>query len=195
MHIFLYAYPLFPQRVHKYALLKTAGFAGTQTQGIPHHLMMASFDPAREEEINHMLQQVCGTTPCFSLPFHHIGLFGLKVLFLAPDVNAELLSLHQKLSLGQPDGENGWSAHATLLIDEPEAILKALPIVADHFKGFTAEVKVSPSMSFFRPALSRNTRFKRFPKHRRHIAPTSHPRHGTGIRRLSPHYRRSPRTR
>ena len=135
--------------MHKYDLLKTAGFVGTQTQGIPHHLTMASFDSAREDEINRMLRQVCGTTPCFSLPFHHIGLFGLKVLFLAPDVNAELLSLHQKLSLGQSDGENGWSAHATLLIDEPEVILKALPIVADPFKGFTAEVKSVSLYEFF----------------------------------------------
>ncbi len=130
-------------------LLKQAGFSGTQTQGIPHHFTMASFDPAREDEINHMLRQVCGATPCFSLPFHHIGLFGLKVLFLAPDVNEELLSLHQKLSLGQPDGKNGWSAHVTLLIDAPEEILKALPIVAEHFNGFMARVKSVSLYEFF----------------------------------------------
>ena len=41
-------------------LLKQAGFSGAQTQDIPHHLTMASFATAREEEIKRMLRQVCG---------------------------------------------------------------------------------------------------------------------------------------
>ncbi|MDD4680983.1 MAG: 2'-5' RNA ligase, partial [Clostridia bacterium] len=46
-------------------------------------------------------------------------------------------------------GAYNWTAHATLLIDEPEKILKALLIVAKNFKPFKARIESIGLYEFF----------------------------------------------
>ncbi|KUO76395.1 MAG: hypothetical protein APF77_06770 [Clostridia bacterium BRH_c25] len=122
---------------------------GYQTPNIPHHITLASFDIDHEDEIKQMLQDVSANTKSFNLDFNHIGLFGLKVLFLAPDVNYELLELLRKFDEVCIKDNNGWTAHTTILIDEAENIQKALPIVAHSFQHINARVTSLSLYEFF----------------------------------------------
>lgn len=123
-----------------YNTLKRTGFNGKQTLNIPYHITLASFDPARESEIQQRLENVSAAAKRFRLKFNHFGLFGLNVLFYAPDVNAQLLELYRIVS-GDEDYSNDWTAHTTVLIDEPETVLRALPIVSRHLNCFEAQVE------------------------------------------------------
>jgi 2'-5' RNA ligase len=122
-------------------IINESGIVGTQTPDIPHHITLAYYDLDRKDEVKQLLQSVCETTPGFDLSFNHIGLFGLKVLFLAPDVNEELLGLHRKFDVNSIHEAHGWTAHATLLIDEAENIHRALDLVANNFQQLKARVE------------------------------------------------------
>lgn len=122
-------------------ILNEAGIVGKQTPGIPHHITLAYFDVNQEFEVKQLLRDVCAKTVCFDLTFNHIGLFGLKVLFLAPNVNHELLEFHKSFEKNCIEDDMEWTAHATILIDEAENIRKALPLVAQNFQKLKARVE------------------------------------------------------
>ncbi|MGI6200729.1 MAG: 2'-5' RNA ligase family protein [Christensenellales bacterium] len=131
--------------------LSAQGLTGRQTPGIPHHLTLGSFPMEREADLAERLARVCGQRRALSLCMGHIGLFGREVLFVAPNANEELLALRAALC-GQPcRGAHPWAPHATVLIDQPEAILRALPALTEAFEPFTARV-VSVSLYAFFPA-------------------------------------------
>jgi 2'-5' RNA ligase len=132
-----------------YHTINEAGIIGKQTPNLPHHITLASFDTSRVDEIKELLQEVCARTKSFDLSFNHIGLFGLKVLFLAPDVNYELLELHKELDREGVKNSQGWTAHTTILIDEPEIIQKALPLVTENFKQLNSRVESVSLYEFF----------------------------------------------
>lgn len=122
------------------SLLRAQGFTGQQSPNLPHHITLCVEKLENEARLRAHLQQVCSRTRRFELPFNHIGLFGLKVLFLAPDVNRDLLDLYEQVCLDGPSGQD-WTAHATLWIDESPVILKALPLIAGHFSSIRARVE------------------------------------------------------
>jgi 2'-5' RNA ligase len=126
-----------------------AGIVGKQTPDIPHHITLAYFDTNCEDEIKQLLQDVCAKTKSFDLAFNHIGLFGLKVMFLAPDVNYQLLELHKSFDKDCIKNNSGWTAHATILIDEAENIQKAIPLVAQNFQELNARVEGVSLYEFF----------------------------------------------
>ena len=132
-----------------YHTINEVGIIGKQTPNLPHHITLAYFDTSREDEIKELLQEVCARTKSFDLSFNHIGLFGLKVLFLAPDVNYELLELHKELDRDGVKSSQGWTAHTTILIDEPEIIQKALPLVTQNFKQLNGRVESVSLYEFF----------------------------------------------
>lgn len=125
------------------------GIIGKQTPNLPHHITIASFDISQEDEVKQLLQAVSSKTKSFNLEFNHIGLFGLKVLFLAPDVNYELLELHKNFERFEMKNSRGWTAHATILIDDSENIQRALPIVAQNFQQLKAKVQSLSLYEFF----------------------------------------------
>lgn len=130
-------------------IIKEAGIVGKQTPDIPHHITLSYYDTNREEEIKELLKDVCSKTRSFDLSFNHIGLFGLNVMFLAPDVNYELLDLHKNFDKDCIMSSKGWTAHATILIDEAENIQKTLPMVAQNFAQLTSKVKSVSLYEFF----------------------------------------------
>jgi 2'-5' RNA ligase len=132
-------------------MLQRHGFTGKQTKDIPYHFTLGSYDINAENQTIEKLKQVCAKTDCIDIKLSHIGLFGLKVLFIEPNVNFELLNLTRSFFPDCGNGSHPWTAHATLLIDEPEIILKALPIVAENFKPFRAKI-TSVSLYEFFPA-------------------------------------------
>jgi len=58
------------------------------------------------------------------------------------------------------NGYHPWTAHATLLLGEPETILKALPIVVENFKPFEAQIESVALYEFFPARLIMECRFK-----------------------------------
>lgn len=131
------------------ALLKSAGFFGSQTQGIPHHLTLCRYDPSQEADACRKLAALCEGTSTFPVLLGHIGLFGLRVLFLAPEPNERLLKLVREASTDSLDAADAWAGHATLLIDEDAAILRALPLVAANFSGLQARITGISLYEFF----------------------------------------------
>ena len=130
-------------------IINQEGIIGKQTPNLPHHITLASFDISQEDEVKQLLQVICSKTESFNLEFNHIGLFGLKVLFLAPDVNYELLELHKNFDRFEIKNSRGWTAHATILIDDAENIQRALPIVAQNFQQLKAKVQSLSLYEFF----------------------------------------------
>ena len=95
------------------------------------------------------LDRVCSETACIDIKMDHIGLFGLSCLFIEPNINFELLGLQKKFFDDCGNGIHPWTAHATLLIDAPEAILKAIPLVAKIFQPFEARIESIALYEFF----------------------------------------------
>ena len=131
-------------------LLHKLGIDVKRPPKVPYHITLGAFELHREEDIQKRVEEVCGRVPRFSITYNHIGLFGLNVLFFGPDVNLELLTLQQPFKADRIK-DHEWTAHTTLMMDEPEVILKALPIVAEQFTGFHATVE-SVSLYEFWPS-------------------------------------------
>ena len=112
------------------------GFVGTHTKNIPQHITLGSFPPDQESAIIHLLQEVSKQTKAFDVTFNHIGVFGgSRVLFVAPDANGQLLRLKERFG-----DSYGWTPHTTMLIDQPDIILEALPFVLSEFSSFSGKV-------------------------------------------------------
>lgn len=117
-------------------LLYQQGYDGTHTKNLPQHITLGTFSVEREEEVIQLLKNTANVTAQFSITFNYIGVFGGgNVLFVAPDTNKELLSLKEVFG----DSEN-WTPHTTMLINEPNVIYTALPIVVENFKAFRGKV-------------------------------------------------------
>jgi 2'-5' RNA ligase len=121
-------------------LLLDNGFVGKQTPNLPYHITLGSFDTSQEELLKEKLEMVSQQFHSFDIKLSNIGLFGLDVLFIAPSVNHQLLTLQQCFNNDYADGF-GWTAHTTMLIDDKEIIQKALPYVANKFRSFTGRIE------------------------------------------------------
>lgn len=122
-------------------LLYDNGLIGTQTPGIPPHITIALYEPSLENEVKELAETVSTKTKSLDMSLSHIGLFGLKVLFLGPNVNHELLTLHEALAVNNVQSVRGWTPHATLLIDEPDNIHKALDLVSQNFQQIKGRIQ------------------------------------------------------
>jgi 2'-5' RNA ligase len=121
-------------------VLSDNGFIGKQTHNLPNHITLGSFDISQEEMLKEKIREISTKIHSFDIKLNNIGLFGLDVLFIAPSVNHELLNLQQHFNNDFADGF-GWTAHTTMLIDDNETIQRALPYVANNFKGFTGKIE------------------------------------------------------
>ena len=105
-----------------YDALQNAGFTGTQTPGLRHHISLATFPLDREEEARQVLHQAAARFAPLTVAIRHIGVMpGGKVLFAAPDMCPELTALQRACGENVLNGYP-WLPHTTLLID-----LKPLP--------------------------------------------------------------------
>ena len=129
-------------------ILLDNGLTGKQTLNLPNHITLGTFDISQEEVIKEKVEMVSKKIHKFHINLSSIGLFGLNVLFISPSVNHELLDLQQYFNNNSVN-ELAWTPHSTLLIDDNEKILKALPIVADNFQSFTATIESISLYEFF----------------------------------------------
>lgn len=126
--------------------LYEAGFIGRQTPDLPAHITLGIFTPTKEVKLKRKLAEVCEVTERIRISLSNIGLFGLDVLFIAPNVTHELLNLR-----GSFDDGLEWTPHTTMLIDDSEVIKRAVPVVAANFVPFAGYIE-SVSLYEFWPA-------------------------------------------
>jgi 2'-5' RNA ligase len=132
-----------------YSVLTAQGLIGQQTKGIPCHFTLGDVETERETAIVARAEEICADFTPIEFRMDHVGLFGLKVLFLEPNMNFELLQLQSALFPGCGHGYTPWTAHGTILLDEPENILKAVPLVAERFEPFAARIESVAIYEFF----------------------------------------------
>lgn len=121
------------------------GFIGTHTKNLPQHITLGSFPIDKEDELKNLLQELSKQINPFEITFNHIGIFGgSNVLFVAPDPNYELIELKERFG----DSYN-WTPHTTMLIDNPDTIYKALPLVMNEFSAFDGKVTSLHLYEFF----------------------------------------------
>jgi len=120
--------------------LVRAGFVGRQTANLPNHITLGTFELDKEHELVKRIKQVAGNTHKIQTSFNNIGLFGMEVLFIAPSVTHELLDLQKEFNNQFAYGKS-WAAHTTMLIDNPDVIQKALPVVSDNFTPFSGYIE------------------------------------------------------
>ena len=124
-----------------YKELQNAGFDGEQTHGLPFHISLACYSLGREAEVKELVHRLAEDFAQVPVYISHVGVFpGGKVLFGAPDMSPELLALHDA-SVGVESIQDFiWTPHATMIIDEPDVIAKALPIFAKSFVPFAGKI-------------------------------------------------------
>ena len=123
-----------------YRTLKGAGFTGTQTPGLPYHISLATFPTDEERSAAAITRKAAGEFSPVPVHISHIGIFAPgKVLFAAPETNRELAALHDVCET-HPDPQKPWTPHVTLLIDEPETVSAAVPLLVKSFRPFVAHI-------------------------------------------------------
>lgn len=120
--------------------LNKAGFVGKQTLGLPHHITMSTYTLDKEAEAVELMKKVAAGHAPFEVHLSHIGMFeGGSVLFAGPERNLELDRLHDACDLGVVQ-EHPWTPHTTILIDEPDVIQSALPLVVKSFHPLVGKI-------------------------------------------------------
>jgi len=123
-----------------YDALQNAGFTGTQTPGLRHHISMATFPLDREEEAIQITRMAAARMAPRTVAIRHIGVMpGGKTLFAAPDMTPELTALQRACGENILNGYP-WLPHTTLLIDTPETIAAAIPTLMQCFSPIPAKI-------------------------------------------------------
>ena len=123
-----------------YDALKSAGFTGTQTPGLPYHISMATFPTGQEKEAVETAKRAAAEFSPVSVHYSHIGMFaGGRILFAAPERNPGLDLLHEACRSPEPQ-QYPWTPHTTVLIDEPETVHAALPLFIRSFAPFAGKI-------------------------------------------------------
>lgn len=125
-----------------YEQLKAEGFVGKQTPDLPIHISLATFALDKEEEVINEMKRLAKEFSMIPVHISHIGIFpGGKVLFGAPDMSMpQLVSLRESIKVSTSE-VFPWTPHATILIDEPEVITKALPVLINSFHPIVGQIK------------------------------------------------------
>lgn len=120
--------------------LKKAGFTGTQTPNLPYHISLATFSLNQEQEAVERMRKAAEKFSPVLVHISHIGIFAPgKVLFSAPEINADLTALHNVREMN-PSLQHPWTPHITMLIDGPEAICAAVPVFLKSFYPLAAKI-------------------------------------------------------
>lgn len=123
-----------------YNALQEAGFTGQQTAGLPMHISLATFPLDKEDEAIALAERVAGQYAPVEADIRHVGIFpGGRVLFAAPDMSEALVALQQACKSPVVNGFP-WTPHTTMLIDEPEVIGQAVPVLMKHFTPICARI-------------------------------------------------------
>ncbi len=123
-----------------YTALQNVGFTGKQTPGLPYHISLATFSTDEEAMAVETMHHAAAMFSAVEVHISHIGIFpGGKVLFGAPEVNLSLTALHKACCI-HTESPHPWTPHVTLLIEEPENICAAVPVLVKSFYPFIGRI-------------------------------------------------------
>ena len=142
-------------------IISKNGLIGKQTKEIPYHITLCSFPVEDENRLIHLLEKKGEELSEINITFSGLGLFGLDVLFLNPYMNKELINIYLSLNKNSDNENDDLAAHVTLLIDEPENIIKILPKIAKKFQRITGKLKYLSLYEFFPARIIRRIELKR----------------------------------
>lgn len=124
-----------------YDALQTAGFTGTQTPGLNHHISLATFPLEQEAEAIALTKRIAAEYSYVNADIRHVGVMpGGKVLFAAPDLTPKLAALQLACGGRRPLNGHSFLPHTTMLIDTPEVIGAALPVLMEQFTPIRAKI-------------------------------------------------------
>jgi len=132
-----------------YKIILENGIIGNQTKDIPYHITLCSYSIENENNIKILMDELNNKLNKINISFSGFGLFGLNVLFLNPNMNEKIIELYNYFKGNSFDKNNDLAAHVTLLIDEPENILKILPKITGETKAFTGKIETISLYEFF----------------------------------------------
>lgn len=124
---------------------------GIKEQEVPPHITLAAYVGVEEEAIDSWIEEFIAKNRKIEVKFSNIGLFGLRVVFIAPYVSDELKDFHRvfhkkyddacgEIGLNYSLAGGGWIPHVTAFIDEADALIRVLPIINDNFQPFIGEI-------------------------------------------------------
>ena len=123
-----------------YRALREAGFTGVQTPDVPYHISLATFPTDREKKAAEIMRKAAAEFAPVPVHISHIGMFaGGKVLFAGPEKDAGLAALREACKPETPETWP-WTPHVSLLIDEPETVQEAIPVLVREFTPFVGTV-------------------------------------------------------
>lgn len=137
------------QLAHYYQALTENGWVGRQTKNVPYHITLGCYGTGEEEQAAASMAAFCREKESFDIRLSHIGLFGLNVLFIEPVMNDELWQMHRYFFAYKTNADHLWSPHTTLLMEEPDIVLQAIPVLARHFTPLTARIESIALYEFF----------------------------------------------
>ena len=122
------------------AQARMSGWYHSLQEGLPYHISLSTFPLNQEKEAAEIARKAAAEYAPVPVHLSHIGLFaGGKVLFAAPEKDGELAALQAACRSDVPQ-QYPWTPHATILIDEPETVLAAMPVFLKAFVPFTARI-------------------------------------------------------
>ena len=124
-----------------YGAIQRAGFTGTQTPGLNHHISLATFPVEAEAEAVALTKAIAATFAPVTVDVRHVGVMpGGRVLFAAPDMSPALTALQRACADDRPLNGFPFLPHTTMLIDAPEQIAAALPTLMEKFEPFRGQI-------------------------------------------------------
>ncbi|MCQ2519370.1 MAG: hypothetical protein MJ107_02440 [Lachnospiraceae bacterium] len=126
-------------------ILDAKGFLDKKTRDIPCHFTINSFPVEEEENLKLVLNEIKDKFKQTEVSFSGIGLFGLRVVYLNPTMNQELLDLYNLTKEKALNKFDGYSAHATLFIGEDEetlSVIKELSTMQLPAKGVVKDISL-----------------------------------------------------
>ena len=73
----------------------------------------------------------------------------MDVLYLNPCMNKQLLELYDYVNEKCLDKNNGFAAHTTLFMDNPENVIKILPKMVEIYEEINGKIKYVSLYEFF----------------------------------------------
>ena len=124
-----------------YGAIQRAGFTGTQTPGLNHHISLATFALEQEAEAIELTKRIAAEYAPVYADVRHVGVMpGGRCLFAAPDMSPALTALQKACAGERPLNGYPWLPHTTMLIDSPENIAAALPTLMEKFEPFRGKI-------------------------------------------------------
>jgi len=136
------------------------GLTGKQTKDIPYHITLNSYPLELENSLMDLLDKIEASYKQIDVVYSGFGLFGLNVLYLNPIMNMELLDLFNFTKENNHSESDGFAAHTTLLLDEPENVLKLLPQFVEKSSSTSGKIKYISLYEFFPTRLIKRIELK-----------------------------------